>query len=361
MHPSLQPPVRPPTRLAVQPPPRPGASVRVHCGDTTYVAVFGARPGSMLSSSAARVAEETLHQELTLLSGGPSIQSELEEVAHRVDLALRITHPSGGLLSRGCLTVVVLRPDEMVLAATRTGSVVVVDNSSDVVLATPKATGSISGALGGPLDTPEPSIRLGWARLPPLQPGQRLVVATRDLSVLYSPTELVRSVQRAVTRVARARLQQLAESRGEADMQLTVVDPAEDAILASTARSFSGNTANSFPELLDDPDTIDPLATHHGTVPMVYGRLDRWLIRQSLDRAASFPDITLLGREGWHDLAMADAHTPAAIPPTHLETDGADHSFVGLPAPDTATDWTRGMVLGALLALGALAVAWLVT
>ena len=333
-----------------------GTTVDVRRGNVRFVALFGARPGSMLAPSAARVARETLAQELRLIDREDDVQAALSEVATRLDLALRLTHPSGGPLARGCLTIVRLGRDEVVLAATRTGSAVVVDGDTDVVLATPKAAGRVCSALGGRLDAPPTVIRLGWARLPPLRATQRLVLATRDLSVLYSPAELVDSVGGLPLAAVHPHLMRIAETRGDHDMVLGVATPGE-------APDHPPATTRPHPtdiDLEDDPDTIDtidPLATHHGRVPFVLGRLDRWLIEARQRGQSRGPTITLLGPRSWRALEG----TPSPPPPARAHPAGTapDHgvSLAGLsPAA------RLGAVFGGILLAGAFALAtWLVS
>lgn len=327
----------------------PGATVRVQTHHATFFAVFGACPGSMLAETAARVAFETLHQELSLLEGRRPIQSELTEVVSRLDLALRLTHPSGGPLARGCLSIVCLTNDELLLLATRTGSAVIVEDSRDVVLATPNAPGRISAALGGSLSEAEQPIRMGWARLPPLNKQQRLVVATRDLSVLFSPHELVTGVGSGSVESATSRLQAVASQRGEDNIQLTVTDAHEDltdACLTQVHTMFRSDDVRlrTPPPVAPAPgEFIDPVATHHGQIQVVHGRIDRWLVRRASDPRSRPPGITLLGPAGWHDVKSVRPRVPSRN--SHPMASGA----INLRSPTTTaaseSTWLQGLLL----------------
>lgn len=313
----------------------------------------------MLAPSAARVAEETLTQELALLDGSRDVKEALGEVAVRVDLALRLTHPSGGPLARGCLTIVQIGPDGIVLGATRTGSAIIVDGHRDVMLATPKIVGRMSSAIGGRLDDTGPTVRLGWARLPALTRDQRLVLATRDLSVLYTPAELVDRVGQGPTESTVDRLMQLAHRRGEGDMvaAIAVRQHTRLSSRSSAQRSPVVPTVDfeEDPDTMDSLDTIDPLATHHGTVPFVLGRLDRWLIEARQRGSTSGPEITLLGPTGWKDLDLPiSGRTPTV---TQSEDSHIDHSLSGLPRVGGVS--VRRVTGGVVLVMLAAALGWL--
>jgi hypothetical protein len=352
-----QAPISRPRRTA-----HPGATVRVQTHHATFFAVFGARPGSMLGETAARVALETLHQELSVLDGRRPIQSELTEVVSRLDLALRLTHPGGGPLARGCVSIVCLTRDELLLTATRTGSMVIVEGTRDVVLATPNAPGRISTAVGGPLDELEEPIRLGWARLPALRQNQRLVVATRDLSVLFNPNELVDCVSAGPIDSVAGRLEAVAAHRGEGNVQLAVTDLHEDltdACLTQVHTAFRTDDVRLRtppPAALSGTDIVDPVATHHGQVSVMVGRLDRWLARNGSESRARPPGLALLGPAGWQDLKKL--HTRTHAPGTRPSSFRS-----GASQPESGTKpqaWAHGLLAGLALLVASIVIALLV-
>ena len=285
----------------------------VRCQEVLYIALFGALPDGRLSQAATRVAEETLRQELSLLDGRRDPQADLGEVAARVDLALRITHPAGEASSRGGLVLAQIRGDEVVVGATETGCLAIVEAGEEAWLPETKAAGRITSEVGGPLDAPRPVVRLGWVRLPPLLRRERLILATQDLTAICTPGELTGVVVPEEPVGASQLLRELASGRGAFHLGVAVL-PARP---LNRPMSSYHSAAAQWPdrprrpqELEDDPDTIDsdagldPLATHHGGVQLVLGRLDHWLIDAKRRGVRGGPDITLLGSRDWTDVAV---------------------------------------------------------
>ena len=234
--------------------------------------------------------------------------------------------------------------------ATRTGSAVIVEDARDVILAKPNAPGRITTALGGPLDEAKQSIRLGWARLPPLNKQQRLVVATRDLSVLFSPHELVTRVGSGSVESATSRLLAVAGQRGEDNIQLTVTDAHEDLTDACLTQVHTMFRTDDVRLRTPPPSRRHPVSSSIRSPPTM-ARF-RWCMAASTDgwsaehptHRSRPPGITLLGPAGWHDVKSVRPRVPSRSP--HHVASGANTFGPPPTSPRLSPPGFRGCCCG---------------
>jgi len=327
------------------------ASVTVlHREGATWVALFGPASGRPPGPSALHIAEQTLAQEVAQLDTAPDksairdIPSMLSELAARVDLALRVTHPTGAVPSQGALVLARLSEHGIHVAATRGGSAAVMVPGHGAIVEHPGDAEAAAPTIGGPLGGPPVAPRLGQVCLPPLEAGERLVLATATVDRVFSNTELDHILSNRLPGIVPAKLQQLAKVRGCPHLTATLVcvrRPGDPLDLpgspaprggASSENGLQTDIVSHSPatpdaELVLAPweaptDHDEPEADTSPTLAPPVVPLDRpntiWPLERSRPRRLGRHGLLIVSRTGWLDIPagrMPSRPKPRPAPP----------------------------------------------
>ncbi len=162
-----------------------GAEVMVRAAGGIMVGLFGPSRWSTVLPSVLRVARETMAQELACLPAA-SGADHLLEVARRLDLAIRVTHPSAETGCDGALLLASIRDGGIVVAGTMGArALLLVDGAMQEVFALGEESDA-DPTVGGGLCQGLPDIVLDSVALPPLAAGAGLLLTTQPVDACFS-------------------------------------------------------------------------------------------------------------------------------------------------------------------------------